>query len=355
MAKSKENLEIKDLEYDADGIFIQDGTEALKPRVYSTGSLGLNILTGGINSGVIQLWGPDSLGKTTLALIMSGEVQAAHNYEKVRVYLHATEGRWNPRLIPMAPKLRMESPTEKTPEGAPRPIFRISRPRSGEKMYDFILKTLKQDDIKFVHIIDSTDHIQSECNVGKTMSEANKTATIASLNTRFLQDSSIYMNHYGHIVIYINQIRDKLDMGQTRVSGAGRHHGGGNIVNHSSNLRLGLKKLWSELYIRENPNDKDSRIIGHIMSMAIEKTGNSGNAHSEAAVPFIYDHGIDREREIAVLSDAYGLIEKKGAWIAMNGENIAQGQTKFLQLLKENKKLANELENDIKKMAGLTL
>jgi recombination protein RecA len=355
MAKVKENLEVKDLEYDADGIFIQDGNESSSLQIYSTGSLGLDILTGGIGAGVIQLWGPDGIGKTTLSLIMAGEFQAAHNYENVRVYLHATEGRWNPKLISMCPKLLMDSPTEKTPENKARPIFRISRPRSGEKMYDWILKTLKQDKIKFFHIIDSTDHIQSECNAEKTMSEANKTASIASLNTRFLQDSSIYMNHYGHIVVYINQVRDKLDMGSSRASGAGKHHGGGNILNHSSNLRLGFDKLWTDLFIFENPNDTKSRVLGHIMKMKIEKTSNSGNVNSYAQVPFVYNHGIDRAREVAMLSEAYGLIQKKGPWFALDGANIAQGQVKLIQLLKENDELLTSLENKIKNMVGLKL
>lgn len=352
--KEKEDLEKTDLEYDSDGIFIQDGSEALSRTVYSTGSLGLDILTGGFSPGLVQLWGGDGLGKTTLALIMASQVQKALNYENVRVYLHATEGRWNPRLLQMVPDMKMDSPTEKTPTGAPRPIFRITYPRSGEKMYDFILKTLSQEKIKFIHIIDSLNHLPCECNADKTMSDADKTASIASLNTKFFQKGSILLNVFGHCVFAISQIRDKLDMGNARVSGAGRHHGGGNIVNHASNLRLGLEKLWTDLMINENPNDSKSRVIGHIMSMKIEKTSNSGEAHSKARVPFIYNHGICLEREVASLGEAFGIISKKGNTFSYGGENIGVGVKQLVQFLTEHKDVSVKIAAEIKKMAGVT-
>lgn len=352
--KAKENLEVKDLEFDADGIFIQDGSEINKICTYSTGSLGLDILTGGFSPGVMQAWGPDGIGKTTLLLIMAGEFQKANNYENCRVYLWATEGRYNPRLCTMAPALVMDSPTETLPDSkTPRPIFRVSRPKSGEKMYDFILKTLKQDKIKFFHIIDSSDGIKSEVNDEKTMSEAEKTASTATLNTRFLKEASVLANHYGHVIAYTHQIRDKISQGQTRVSGVGKHHGGGHIVDHMANLRLGFEKLWTDLYIFENPNDSQSKKIGHIMSMVIEKTSNSGNVHNKASVPFIYNHGIDKIREIATLSDAYGLISKKGAWYTLDDKNIAQGYNKLLQFLKESPEVLKRLESEIRQTAGI--
>lgn len=355
MAKSKENLELKELEFDEDGICIQDGAEALAFKPFSTGSLGLDILSGGLTTGVIQMWGPDGIGKTTLLLIMGGEFQKYHNYEFCRVYLHAMEGRYNPRLCSMAPKLKMEAEgkNDKTSEGAPSPIFRITRPKSGEKLCDWILKTLKQDKIKFFHIIDSIDGINSEVNDGKTMSEAEKTASTATLMTKFLKDASKYANHYGHIIACTQQVRDKISQGMSHVSGVGKQRAGGHALDHYSNLRLNFEKLWTDLYIYENPNDSKSRIIGHIMSMKIEKTSNSGNVHSKASVPFIYNYGIDREREIATLGIAYGLIEKKGGWYAIDGTNVAQGENKLISFLKEKKDVSKKIESEIKKLANI--
>lgn len=355
MAKSKENLEIKELEFDEDGICIQDGADALNLKPFSTGSLGLDILTGGITNGIIQAWGPDGIGKTSLYLIIGGEFQAFHNYENCRVYLHATEGRYNPKLCTMAPKLKMiaNDGDDKTKDGQPSPIFRITRPKSGEKMCDWILRTLMQDKIKFFHIIDSIDGIESEVNDGKTMSDADKTAATATLMTKFLRRASSYANHYNHVIACTQQVRDKISQGPTHVSGVGKQKSGGHALDHYSNLRLGFEKLWTDLYIFENPNDTKSKVIGHTMSMKLEKVSNSGNVNSKALVPFIYNHGIDREREIATLSEGFGLISKKGAWYAMGGENIAQGQNKLILLLKENKELANKLETDIKNITGV--
>lgn len=354
MAKIKENIAVKELDFDADGVFVQDGRDVGNNVVYSTGSLGLDILTGGFSPGVIQLWGPSSHGKTFMALTLASEFQKANNYERVRIIFWATEGRYNPRLVAMVPTLKMESPTEKGEDGKLVSLFKIARPKNGEKMYDIILSSLKQDSVKYFHIIDSNEGITSVADEGKTMSEAQKTASRATLNTNFLAQGSSYMNHYGHVVLYTNQVRDKIAQGQ-KVSGVGKHHGGGHALVHNSNLCLGFAPLWTDLYIYENPNDTKSKVIGHLMKMIIEKTGNSGNARDSAEVPLIYDHGIDRDREIATLADAFGLIEKKGAWYALDGANIAQGQNKLIQFLKDNKDVAMRLENDIKKMAGLTI
>lgn len=353
----KENLESSDLEFDSEGLHIQDGKDALTLDACSTGSLGLDVLSGGFSSGVMQLWGPPSIGKTSLLLMMAGEFQAKHKYHECRVYLWLTEGRWNPRLLSMAPKLKMESPTELI-DGTKkaRSIFRLCRPKSGEKMYDFILRTIKNDKIRFMHIIDSSDGIKCEANEGKTMSAAEKTAATASLNTKFLREASVYVSHHNHILAYTNQVRDKISTGgPSHVSGVGKQKSGGNSIQHYSSFSLDFDKLWTDLYIYENPNDTKSKIIGHIMSAKLEKVSNSGNRLSKAQIPFIYDHGIDREREIATLSEAYGLIKRKGAWFEMNGENIAQGQVKFIQLLKENKELSSKLEVEIRKLSGLTI
>lgn len=354
MAKAKENIEIKPLEYDAEGLHIIRGSDACKIPAYSTGSLGLDILSGGFGPGVVQMWGPDGIGKSTLLLIMAGEFQAKHNYEKVRVFNFVTEGRWNPRLITMAPKLKMDSSSEKDENKKPQSIFDISRPKNGESMYDFILKRIKTEVPHFM-IIDSSDGIICKANEGKTMSDSEKTAATATLNTKFLREASVYANLYGHVIAYTHQIRDKISSAPTHVSGVGKQRAGGHAVEHNANIRMEFDKLWSDLYIYENPSDTKSKIIGHTMSIKLAKLSNSGNVHSKASVPFIYNHGIDLEREIATLAEAYGLIKRKGAWFEMNGANIAQGQNKLIQLLKENKELSSKLELEIRKLSGLSI
>ena len=349
--KAKEDLVSKELEFDTEGISIKDGNDPIFSRIYPTGSLGLDVLIEGFTSGEIQLWGPDGIGKTSLAFIMGGEFQAANNYDKCRVYVHATEGRYNPRLVTMAPKLKMFAKTEKLANGEPRPIFRISMPKSGEKMFDFIQRTLQQDEIKFFHIIDSVDNIKCEANEGKPMSEDDKLAATATLLTRFLRNATVYMNHYGHIVLFIHQIRDKISTGAGRPGGV--RHAGGNMANHNSNLRLGFAKLWSELYINEKPSDPKSKIIGHMMDTKIEKVNTSGNSLSGIRIPFIYNMGIDRVREILSLGLGYGLIERKGAWFARNGENIGQGENGTLDFLRNNANITAEIEQQIKETSGL--
>lgn len=366
--KNKENLEIKDLEFDTEGLHIQDGKDVIHLVAIPTGSLSLDVLLGGgYNAGVMQAWGPDRVGKTTLYLIMAGNFQKFYNYEKCRVYIHCTEGRYNPRLLKMAPLLQMESPTEtvevelmekaenkgKKRGTIPRPIFRITYPKSGEKMYDFILKTLKQDKIKFFHIIDSSDGIRSEVNEGKMMSDPEKTANIASLNTRFCKDASVYANHYGHIIAYTHQIRDKISTGYSQVSGVGKQRAGGHAVNHYSNLRMNFENLWSDLYIYENPSDVKSRKIGHMMAITLDKVSGSGNVFSKLRIPFIYDQGIDKIREILSLSEAYQLVERKGASYTLNGENIGIGENKALDYLRKHPDAAISLEEKIRQFAGI--
>lgn len=349
--KAKEDLTIKELEFDAEGINIKDGNDPVFSQLYPTGSLGLDVLIEGFTPGVIQLWGPDGVGKTTDALIMAGEFQAALGYDKCRVYLHAAEGRYNARLLQMAPKMKMLAKTEKTPGGEPRPIFRISMPKSGEKMFEFIQRTLQQDEIKFFHIVDSVDNIKCEANEGKTLSEDDKMAATATLLTRFLRNATVYMNHYGHVVLFIHQVRDKISQGMGMPGG--KRHAGGNMVNHNANLRLGFSKLWSDLYINEQPSNPKSKIIGHMMEVKVEKANTSGNSFSGVRIPFIYNHGIDKVREVLALGLAYGLIEKKGSWFAYNGENVGQGENATLDFLRKNAPIVGAIEQNIRETAGI--
>lgn len=357
--KARENLDIQDLEYDSEGLHIIDGDEVNKSEVISTGSLSLDVLlNGGYNSGFIQLWGPNSIGKTTLALNMGAQFQKFYNYENVRCYYHAVEGRWNPRLLSMVKDMQMFSPTEtfideKDGKEKPRPIFRLSKPKNGETMYDFILKTVKQEKIKFFHIVDCIDNIKSVVNEGKNLSDAEKTASIATLNTRFGKEASIVTNHYGHVVLLIHQIRDKMQMGGSHVSGVGKQRSGGHMIEHIANLRLNFEKLWTDLYILENPSDPKSKIIGHMMRTTIDKVSSSGNRFQKLDIPFIYDKGIDRVREVASIGIGLEIITKDKNTYSFNKEKLGVGERQLLQSLKENDSLTNELEKEIRKLAGI--
>lgn len=357
MSKSKENLELKELDFDENGLSVINGAELTKNKFVSTGSLGLDVLTNGQPAGgIMQAWGPDGIGKTTLLLIMAGEFQKAHDYKFVRVMWHAAEGRYNEGLVKMAPKLKMITSDPKEDldgNGKAANIFKITLPKSGEVLCDYILRTLKQDKIKFFHIIDSIDGLESIVNEEKSMADSEKTASTATLMTKFLKKASSYANHYGHQIACTQQIRDKISSGPSHVSGVGKQRAGGHALDHFSNLRMGFEKLWSDLYIYENPNDTKSRIIGHIMNIKLEKVSTSGNVHSKASIPFIYNHGIDLTREICTLAVAFGLIQKTGNTYTYNEEKLGIGEKQLLKALKDNPKLTETLEKEIRKLAGI--
>jgi recombination protein RecA len=336
------------------------GDNIAKIDVISTGSLTLDVLlNGGFHPGFIQLWGPNAIGKTTLALQMAARYQKFYNYENVRVVYHSVEGRWNDRLLLMVPDLLQSSPTKtfidpKDKKEKPLPIFFVNRPTSGEQMYGDILKRLSQENVKYFHIVDCVDNIKSEANFGKTISDAEKTASIASLNTRFGREASNIGNNFGHAIVLIHQVRDKIQtQGQSHVSGVGKKRSGGHMVEHIANLRLLIEKGYPDFFLRDDPNNNKSKVIGHIMSITLDKVSTSGNRFDIAPVPFIYDKGIDRIREIADLSEGFGLVKKKGAFYAYEGENIAQGQKQFIKYLTENKEFAQLLETKIKETANI--
>lgn len=356
MNKSKENLELKELDFDENGLSVINGTELERAQFISTGSLGLDILTNGQPKGVIQAWGPDGIGKSTLLLIMAGEFQKAHDYKKIRVMWHAAEGRYNEGLIKMAPALKMLTSDPKEDldgNGKPANIFKITLPKSGEVLCDYILRTLKQDKIKFFHIIDSIDGLQSIVNADKTMSENEKTASTATLMTKFLKQASSYANHYGHVIACTQQVRDKISSAPTHVSGVGKQRAGGHALDHNSNLRMSFQKLWTDLFINEDPSNTKSKIIGHKMRIKLEKVSTSGNVHAEVDIPFIYDHGIDRVREVAILAVPLALVQKEKNTYLYKGEKMGIGEKQFLQHLKDNPKIVNELEKEIKKTVGI--
>lgn len=356
MSKSKENLELKELDFDENGLSVINGVDLSKDKFISTGSLGLDILTNGQPKGVIQAWGPDGIGKSTLLLIMGGEFQKAHDYKNVRVMWHAVEGRYNEGLIKMAPALKMVTSDPKNDvdgNGKPANIFKVTLPKNGELLCDYILRTLKQDKIKFFHIIDSIDGLESIVNADKSMADNEKTASTATLMTKFLKKASSYANHYGHVIACTQQVRDKISSAPTHVSGVGKQMAGGHALSHYSNLRMAFEKLWTDLYIFENSSDTKSKIIGHVMSIKLEKVSTSGNVHSKAIIPFIYNHGVDLVREVSTLALAFGLITKTGNTYSYGEEKLGVGERKFIQSLKENPKLVAALEKEIRNLAGI--
>ncbi len=346
--------------FDSEDLEFTYGDELDKIEVFPTGSLGLDILlNGGYHPGFVQLWGPNAIGKTTIALNMAAEYMKFHNYQNVRCVYHAVEGRWNSRLLLMAKGLLRSSPTEtfinpKTKKEEPLPIFLVNRPESGEQMYEGIVRRLQQEKIKYFHIVDCVDNIKTEANAGKTMSDAEKTASIASLNTRFGREASNVGNNYGHVIVLIHQIRDKIATGWGQVSQVGKHRSGGHMVEHIANMRLLFEKPYKDFYIKEDENDKNSHVIGHNIKVTLDKVSTSGKSHRDVSIPFIYDLGVDSVREIAGLSNlCTEIITKDKNTFLYKGEKIGIGENQYLKYLKNHPEVVDELRAEIKRLAGI--
>lgn len=344
----------KPIEFDENGLHFEDGRDIKALEMISSGSLNLDVLTnGGFTFGIINLIGQPGIGKTVLALIMAGNFQKFFNYENVVVIHWLTEGRFNIKLASMAPNLKMESPTQKDENGNPLSIFKKVYPKSAEQMYDYMLKSVQNDKTHFFHIIDSADGLKSLNDLGKNFEEGEKVAVIAKLNSQFCRDSSMYFNMNKHVCLVCHQQRDKISTGHSRVSGSGKAVSSGKALPHYSNLKINFSDLWSELLINEDPNDGKSKVIGHTMEAKLEKVSTSGASNQKVPIPFIYNHGIDLVREVRDLAEANGLIKKSGNTYSYDDEKLGIGEKQLLKSLKDNPKLVETLEKEIRKLAGI--
>ena len=296
---------------------------ALEIEAVSTGSLGLDIALGigGLPRGrVIEIYGPESSGKTTLALQTIAEVQKRGGIGAFVDAEHALDPGYAKKL------------------GVNIDDLLISQPDTGEQALE-IADTLVRSGSIDVLVVDSVAALVPRAELEGEMGDSLP-GLQARLMSQALRKLTASISKSNCMVIFINQIRMKIGV----MFGNPETTTGGNALKFYASVRLDIRRIGSI-------KDKET-VVGNQTRVKVVK--------NKVAPPFrvvefdvMYGEGISKTGELIDLGVAASVVEKSGAWFSYNGQRIGQGRENAKAFLKENTQIANEIEQKIRSNAGL--
>ena len=290
--------------------------------VISTGSLGLDIAlgTGGIPRGrVVEIFGPESGGKTTLALHIVAE---AHKQNGLAAFIDAEHA----LDVTYARKI-----------GVNTDDLLISQPDTGEQALE-IAETLVRSGTMDVLVIDSVAALVPKAELEGDMGDAQM-GLQARLMSQALRKLTASISKSKTTVIFINQLRMKIGV----FFGSPETTTGGNALKFYASMRLDIRKV--------SPIKLGQDIIGIRAKVKVVKN-KLAPPFRETEFDIIFGEGISREGDILDLAAENGIIEKSGAWYSYKGERLGQGRDNTRAFLKENKDLAKEIEEAVREKFG---
>ncbi len=291
--------------------------------VVSTGSLGLDIAlgVGGLPRGrIVEIFGPESSGKTTLCLHVVAEVQKAGG---VAAYIDAENA-----LDPVyAGKL-----------GVNVPDLLISQPDTGEQALEIADMLVRSGGVDLI-VIDSVAALVPKAEIEGEMGD-QLPGLQARLMSQALRKLTANIKRTNTLVIFINQIRMKIGV----MFGNPETTTGGNALKFYASVRMDIRRVGNI--------KKGDEVIGNETKVKVVKNKVSP-PFKEAHFDILYGEGISREGEIVELGVEHKIIEKSGAWYAYQGEKIGQGKDNARDYLKEHPEIAREIENKIRAAVGV--
>jgi len=292
-------------------------------QVVSTGSLGLDIAlgVGGLPRGrVIEIYGPESSGKTTLTLQVIAEMQKVGGTCAFIDAEHALD-------IQYAQKL-----------GVDLQELLISQPDTGEQALEIVDALVRSGSVDLV-VIDSVAALTPKAEIEGEMGDSLP-GLQARLMSQALRKLTATIKKTNTMVIFINQIRMKIGV----MFGNPETTTGGNALKFYASVRLDIRRIGNI--------KKGEEIIGSETKVKVVKNKVSP-PFKTAEFDILYGEGISREGEIVDMGVAARVLDKSGAWYAYNGEKIGQGKDNAREFLKENPDIAREIENKVRESVGV--
>ncbi len=297
--------------------------DVIQVETYSTGSLGLDIALGigGFPKGrIVEIYGPESSGKTTLALHVVANAQKAGGTCAFIDAEHALDPVYAKKL-----NINIDN-------------LVISQPDSGEQALE-IADTLVRSSAIDVLVVDSVAALVPKAELEGDMGDSHM-GLQARLMSQALRKITGSTSKTNCLVIFINQIRQKIGV----MFGNPETTTGGNALKFYSSIRLDIRRIGAI-------KDKDA-MLGNQTRVKVVK--------NKLAPPFrtvefdiLYGEGISKAGELIDLGVTAGVIDKAGAWYSYNGDKIGQGKEATRLYLKNNPKVANEIEHLIRENSGL--
>ena len=289
----------------------------------STGSLALDIALGigGVPRGrVIEIFGPEASGKTTLALHITSEAQKLGGMVAFIDAEHALD-------IAYARKLGVDVDS-----------LLVSQPDSGEQALD-IAEILVRSGAIDALVIDSVAALVPRAEIEGDMGDQHM-GLQARLMSQALRKLTATISKSRTCVIFINQIRMKIGI----MFGSPETTTGGNALKFYASQRLDIRRLAS---IKDG-----NEVIGNRTKVKVVKN-KIAPPFKEAEFDIIYGHGISKEGDILDLAVTLDIVEKSGAWYTFEGERIGQGRENAKKFLSENVDIMNRVADMVKEKTGL--
>lgn len=293
--------------------------EILNIPSISTGSLGLDIALGigGIPQGrVIEIYGPESSGKTTLTLQVIAECQKKGGTCAFIDAEHALDPQYAEKL------------------GVNVDELLLSQPDTGEQALEVADMLVKSKNVDLV-IIDSVAALVPKAEIEGEMGD-HHVGLQARLMSQALRKITGNIQRSGATVVFINQIRMKIGV----MFGSPETTTGGNALKFYSSVRLDIRRIGAV-------KDGDE-VVGNETRVKVVKNKVSP-PFKQCEFQIMYGEGINQEGEILDYGQKIGLIEKSGAWYSLDGEKIGQGKVNASNFLKENQKIKEKLLKEIRK------
>jgi recombination protein RecA len=294
-------------------------------QVVSTGSLGLDIAlgVGGLPRGrVVEIYGPESSGKTTLTLQVIAEMQKQAGTCAFIDAEHALD-------IQYAQKL-----------GVNLQDLLISQPDTGEQALEIVDALVRSGSIDLI-VIDSVAALTPKAELEGEMGDSLP-GLQARLMSQALRKLTATIKKTNTMVIFINQIRMKIGV----MFGNPETTTGGNALKFYASVRLDIRRTGNI--------KKGEEVIGSETKVKVVKN-KVAPPFKTAEFDILYGEGISREGEIIDMGVEARVLEKSGAWYAYNGEKIGQGKDNAREFLRENTDIAREIENKVREHVGIPL
>lgn len=295
-----------------------DGSATHDIEAVSTGSLGLDVALGigGLPRGrIVEIYGPESSGKTTLTLQVIAEAQKQGGAAAFVDAEHALDPVYAEKL------------------GVNVDDLLVSQPDTGEQALE-ITDGLVRSGALDVVVVDSVAALTPKAEIEGDMGDTH-VGLQARLMSQALRKLTANIKRSNTLVIFINQIRMKIGV----MFGSPETTTGGNALKFYSSVRLDIRRIGAI--------KKADEILGNETRVKVVKN-KVAPPFKEAIFDILYGEGTSREGEIIDLGVKLGFVDKAGAWYSYNGNRIGQGKDNVRQFLKENTDMAHEIESRIR-------
>lgn len=289
-----------------------------KVEVIPTGSITLDIAlgVGGYPKGrIIEIYGPESSGKTTFALHAIAEVQKTGGRAAFIDAEHALDPVYAKNL------------------GVNIDELLLSQPDTGEQALEICEALVRSEAINIV-VIDSVAALVPQAEIEGEMGDSH-VGLQARLMSQALRKLSGTINKTNTIVIFINQLREKVGV----MFGNPETTPGGRALKFYSTIRLDVRRAEQ---IKQGDSVVGNRTVIKVVKNKVAPPFKTAN------VDIMYGEGVSKEGELIDLASDISVIDKSGAWYSYNGEKIGQGKENVKQLLKENTKLRDEIDAKVR-------